>query len=171
MDLDEVSRLLQQVTPPPSTEEELREKVRVQEREFYHQVVAKGLPPAYPVERFEEVTTDYQSGLAGWYTNGQMFWQQLNRWNEFVAWRDEARETLGFSKYTETVESRLARENFCRAFQLDADLGRQDKLSTWIEYLSFDYLMRILRYRGKTARIRQSLERARRVRSTEALRD
>jgi len=158
VDLDEVSRLLQQVTPPPSTEEELREKLRVQEREFYHQVVAKGLPPAYPIERFEEVTTDYQSGPAGWYTNGQVFWQQLNRWDEFVAWRDEVRENLGFSKYIETVESRLAREKFCHTFQLDADPGRQDKLSTWIEYLSFEYLMRM--YDGDVEGKQQGYDRA-----------
>lgn len=46
----------------------------------------------------------------------------------------------GFSEYAENVSRRLAKYGFTRPFQLDRDLNRQDKLTTWIEYLGFEHL-------------------------------
>ena len=44
-----------------------------------------------------------------------------------------------FPEYVEIVKRRFARHGFTRTFQLDEDLTRQDKLTTWIEYLHFEY--------------------------------
>jgi hypothetical protein len=45
----------------------------------------------------------------------------------------------GFSDYVDAVKRRLARHEFTRTFQLKEDPKRQDKLTTWIEYLNFEY--------------------------------
>ncbi|GAB1312196.1 hypothetical protein MFIFM68171_02406 [Madurella fahalii] len=44
-----------------------------------------------------------------------------------------------FSVYAEKVKRRLAIHGFTRTFQLDKDPKRQDKLTTWIEYLNYEY--------------------------------
>jgi hypothetical protein len=50
-----------------------------------------------------------------------------------------ARVVGGFPAHIETVRCRLARHKFTRTFQLDENPKRQDKLTTWIEYLNFEY--------------------------------
>jgi hypothetical protein len=37
------------------------------------------------------------------------------------------------------VKRRLAQHGFTRPFELDEDPKRQDKLTTWIEYLNYEY--------------------------------
>ena len=45
----------------------------------------------------------------------------------------------GFSDYVDAVKRRLARHGFTQPFQLQEDPKGQDKLTTWIEYLCFEY--------------------------------
>ena len=45
----------------------------------------------------------------------------------------------GFSQYRDTVSRRLAKYGFARPFNPHADADQQDKLTTWIEYLGFQY--------------------------------
>ena len=51
----------------------------------------------------------------------------------------ETRVKDGFSAHAEGMKQRLAEHGFTREFQLDEDLSRQDKLTTWIEYLYYEY--------------------------------
>lgn len=44
-----------------------------------------------------------------------------------------------FPDYVEAVKRRLARHNFTHPFELDKDLKKQDQLTTWIEYLNYEY--------------------------------
>ncbi|TVY74648.1 hypothetical protein Focb16_v006021 [Fusarium oxysporum f. sp. cubense] len=44
----------------------------------------------------------------------------------------------GFYGYAKAVEHRLARHDFTRPFELDEDPEKQDKLTTWIEYLNYE---------------------------------
>lgn len=44
-----------------------------------------------------------------------------------------------FPGYIEEVKRRLTKHGFTRMFQLDEDPQRQDKLTTWIEYLNYEY--------------------------------
>lgn len=65
---------------------------------------------------------------------------------------------------TEALKERLARHGFTRPFQLDEDAARQDKMTTWIEYLGYeywwyDYYAGIAKESPETAR--QCLEEAR----------
>lgn len=44
-----------------------------------------------------------------------------------------------FKKYAERLTRRLSKYGFTRQFQLERNLDRQDKLTTWIEYLGYEY--------------------------------
>ncbi|ORY64283.1 uncharacterized protein BCR38DRAFT_515302 [Pseudomassariella vexata] len=44
-----------------------------------------------------------------------------------------------FAEYVEEAKLRLTRNGFTRSFELDEEPQRQDKLTTWIEYLDFEY--------------------------------
>ncbi|EGX88257.1 hypothetical protein CCM_08300 [Cordyceps militaris CM01] len=45
----------------------------------------------------------------------------------------------GFSDYTEAVKRRLARHDFTQPCKLNEDPKNQDNLTTWIEYLNYEY--------------------------------
>lgn len=50
------------------------------------------------------------------------------------------RSSWEFSEYVSAVERCLAEHNFTRPFQLNIDVEKQDPLTTWIEYLAYEYL-------------------------------
>jgi hypothetical protein len=56
-------------------------------------------------------------------------------------WKPTGAEEGGgvFSVYVDKVMYRLAQHGFTRAFQLEKDPKQQDKLTTWIEYLNYEY--------------------------------
>ncbi|KAF7550365.1 hypothetical protein G7Z17_g5782 [Cylindrodendrum hubeiense] len=53
-------------------------------------------------------------------------------------WGEE--RSSGLSEHEQKVKQHLARHDFTKPFQLDKDPNQQDKLTTWIEYLSFEYM-------------------------------
>ncbi|KAM3456399.1 hypothetical protein MY3296_001678 [Beauveria thailandica] len=68
-----------------------------------------------------------------------------SRW-EGVQWERERqrhycreRGCRGFRDYAEAVKRRLTRHDFRQPFKLDKDPKKQDKLTTWIEYLNYEY--------------------------------
>ncbi len=64
---------------------------------------------------------------------------QFREWREFVKREGRTIEEQGFPEYFEALKERLTRHGFTRIFQLDEDLARQDRLTTWIEYLGYEY--------------------------------
>ncbi|OAA47107.1 hypothetical protein NOR_02743 [Metarhizium rileyi] len=58
-----------------------------------------------------------------------------------------------FSDYEDAVKARLARHGFTRQFHLAEDPKRQDSLTTWIEYLGFEYWW-LDRYTASTKRLK-----------------
>jgi hypothetical protein len=46
---------------------------------------------------------------------------------------------VGFPQYRKMVRARLARHKFTRPYHLDKDPSRQDQLTTWVEYLNYEY--------------------------------
>ncbi|KAK2804301.1 hypothetical protein FQN51_002392 [Onygenales sp. PD_10] len=80
--------------------------------------------------------------LKEWYKDNEVIMVAAYhlRWDRFVG-----RTTSGadgrFALYAMAVSERLTKHGFTRTFQLDEDLTRQDKLTTWIEYLSFEYYL------------------------------
>ncbi|RDA91471.1 hypothetical protein CP533_4594 [Ophiocordyceps camponoti-saundersi (nom. inval.)] len=67
----------------------------------------------------------------GWLENRrERMWQQ--RWQ-----RESGCNT--FSDYVDAARRRLARHGFTQPFELREDPKKQDRLTTWIEYLCFEY--------------------------------
>ncbi|KAK4097009.1 hypothetical protein N658DRAFT_489536 [Parathielavia hyrcaniae] len=61
------------------------------------------------------------------------------RYKEYYLWLREDNGRGGFPEYVAEAKRRLARHGFTRTFQLDKDPAQQDKLTTWIEYLNYEY--------------------------------
>jgi hypothetical protein len=54
-------------------------------------------------------------------------------------WLREDHGRGDFSEYVREAKRRLEKHGFNRTFQLDEDPTRQDELTTWIEYLNYEY--------------------------------
>ncbi|KAL2256262.1 hypothetical protein VTK26DRAFT_1919 [Humicola hyalothermophila] len=61
------------------------------------------------------------------------------RYCEYFYWLREDHGRSGFPEYVAEAKRRLIKHGFTRTFQLDKDPVRQDKLTTWIEYLNYEY--------------------------------
>ncbi|QSS54251.1 hypothetical protein I7I53_01747 [Histoplasma capsulatum var. duboisii H88] len=62
------------------------------------------------------------------------------KWTAFIdRQRPKTGEVGRFPVYARAVKDRLVRHGFLRNFQLDEDPTRQDNLTTWIEYLGYEY--------------------------------
>ncbi|TPX10723.1 uncharacterized protein E0L32_008292 [Thyridium curvatum] len=74
----------------------------------------------------------------------EMQWKRFNEeeddryWYQFYWLRDDHGRG-GFTEYVAEAKRRLARHGFTKAFEFDRDPTRQDKLTTWIEYLNYEY--------------------------------
>ncbi|KAE9961328.1 hypothetical protein BLS_002497 [Venturia inaequalis] len=80
-----------------------------------------------------------------------MIAETFNNWEEFVGRCGPLQGGMGFPEYAKAAKERLQRHGFTRIFQLDLDLSQQDKLTTWIEYLNYEYL----RYEDFSTKVRR----------------
>ncbi|KAJ4321052.1 hypothetical protein N0V84_005519 [Fusarium piperis] len=68
-----------------------------------------------------------------------------SEWDETQSHRERQRRLYrehgcrGFRDYAEAVKRRLTRHGFTQPFELDEDPKKQDKLTTWIEYLNYEH--------------------------------
>ncbi|KAJ2897766.1 hypothetical protein MKZ38_004389 [Zalerion maritima] len=139
------------------------------ETEAYHELVNVGGRPLYPIALIQDVYRDpdnYAEILRPWQETltqiraEGVFQRQLQRWQDFRKWQDDNRASgwdvqqslrerqrrlcrergcRGLRDYAEAVKRRLARHGFTQPFELDEDPKKQDKLTTWIEYLNYEY--------------------------------
>lgn len=72
-------------------------------------------------------------------------WKLWGEWEYWQILRDIARKANrkeyndgGFSGYVAAVKDRIVRDGYTRDLQLEKDPARQDTLTTWIEYLSYE---------------------------------
>jgi hypothetical protein len=126
--------------------------------EYCDTLVKEGGRPSHPVNLGRGIIEnpgEYREILSYWQTHSgdwQVFQAQMGTWREFRRWQRKNREDGRFAKYAEDVKVGLAEHGFTRLFQLAEDPERQDKLTTWIEYLDYEYWwydrdMRILKLR------------------------
>ncbi|KAF2254618.1 hypothetical protein BU26DRAFT_537334 [Trematosphaeria pertusa] len=87
-----------------------------------------------PEEEWENVWQLYHT-----YDNTVNLGGALIRWERFVKRKGQTTEQQGFPEYAEALKERLARHGFTRAFKLEEDAARQDKMTTWIEHLGYQY--------------------------------
>ena len=125
-----------------------------QEREFYARLVKAGAQPWYPIHLIEDVFENperYSELLRYWKLEQSaephewgVFRGQFQRWENFCKWRAARRERFSrgsISEYTEWAKESLAEDSFTPSFQLNEDPERQDKRTTWIEYLTYEHIM------------------------------
>ncbi|KAK0368110.1 hypothetical protein CLIM01_14527 [Colletotrichum limetticola] len=65
----------------------------------------------------------------------------------------------GFEDYVVAAKRRLSSHGFSQRFDLDVDSGRQDKLTTWIEYLNYEYWW-LDQYRNTIERLQAAYDKA-----------
>lgn len=66
--------------------------------------------------------------------------ETYDNWQEFAGRFISPIQGMGFTEYANAAKERLQRYGFTRIFQLDPNLSQQDKLTTWIEYLNYEYM-------------------------------
>ncbi|KAH9889146.1 hypothetical protein F4778DRAFT_785706 [Xylariomycetidae sp. FL2044] len=66
-------------------------------------------------------------------------WERIQREREEHRYSYRERGCQSFREYAEAVKHRLARHGFTQPFELDEEPKKQDKLTTWIEYLNYEY--------------------------------
>ncbi|OAX82484.1 hypothetical protein ACJ72_03167 [Emergomyces africanus] len=65
---------------------------------------------------------------------------EFRDWYNFVGRQGPVEGEEGrFPMHSRAVKDRLTKHGFLRSFQLDEDPTRQDSLTTWIEYLGYEY--------------------------------
>ncbi|KAH6614516.1 hypothetical protein B0J18DRAFT_302200 [Chaetomium sp. MPI-SDFR-AT-0129] len=97
---------------------------------------------------------EYRQTLRVWFDQ-----DELQRYRENFLFLREDNGRGGFSEYIAEVKRCLAKHGFTRAFQLDKDPARQDKLTTWTEYLNYEYSWHD-RYERSTKRLRSEYDEA-----------
>ena len=71
----------------------------------------------------------------------EVFSKQYLRWYQFGYWQRAQREEYHgcIPRYTAWAKKLLARFSLSQPFEFDEDPERQDQLTTWIEYLAYEY--------------------------------
>lgn len=145
-----------QASPQPSScattelwdEEECHRKELEKEVECYSTLIKEGGRPSHPINLGPGVAQDpgeYREILSVWqYRSGthgtwMVFEAQMYEWRAFRQYQRHHREGVRFPKYVELVKRSLAKHGFTRPFEPIEDLEHQDKLTTWIEFLDYEY--------------------------------
>ncbi|TAQ86163.1 hypothetical protein B7494_g5510 [Chlorociboria aeruginascens] len=154
IDLDDLATGFEQV---PLRSSSLASTIESIDEEFYHldlahetdcynTLIREGGRPSHPVSlgrdvledlgQYREIISYWQSGEYDW----QVFQRQMGAWRAFLEFQRKHRDKKGdFPQYARAVRQRLEKYGFTRPFQLDEVLERQDKMTTWIEYLDYEY--------------------------------
>ncbi|KAI2618211.1 hypothetical protein GGR54DRAFT_640779 [Hypoxylon sp. NC1633] len=66
-------------------------------------------------------------------------WEVVQLGRERQMYHCRERGCKGFRDYTTAVKRRLTRHGFTQPFELNEDPKKQDKLTTWVEYLNYEY--------------------------------
>ncbi|PQE30160.1 ankyrin 2,3 unc44 protein [Rutstroemia sp. NJR-2017a WRK4] len=132
-------------TPPPIGEEEEEEVDLEEEKAIYNTLVEEGGRPSHPFSiarsiienpgEYREIAEYWHDNVLSWRVLGL----QLDNWRAFRGWQVRNRGDGRFKKYAEDVRKGLVAHGFTRSFKLEEDPARQDKLTTWFEYLDYEY--------------------------------
>ncbi|TVY64159.1 hypothetical protein LSUE1_G008648 [Lachnellula suecica] len=148
-----------------SVNEELYCRHLEEEIESYNALVNDNGRPSHPISLGYDVANnleEYREILSFWNTSSSdpygwmVFGPQLHKWKQFREsqrrMRTDGPLEVGsvfparpakpgrFAAYCPGLHHRLARHGFERSVQLNEDPDRQDKLTTWIEYLDYEYV-------------------------------
>ncbi|KAM3549396.1 hypothetical protein ARSEF4850_008876 [Beauveria asiatica] len=99
--------------------------------EWSKHIIQRDKKPKWAAKRLAEIEADPSCLKSSWED------KQWERERQRRYCRE--RGCRGFRDYTEAVKRRLARHGFTQAFKLKKDPKNQDTLTTWIEYLNYEY--------------------------------
>ncbi len=138
----------------PDTDESRRRDI-MHESIFYSELVRNGGRPWYPLDRLDQVSrnpSQHKDLLRAWTTSPddfQVFGRQFSRWADFGKWQRSRRDEFEgrIHEYTAWARRKLAKASFALpSFEFDSDPTRQGRLTTWIEYLTFENNFYQVRY-------------------------
>ncbi|MCJ1246658.1 hypothetical protein MMC30_003867 [Trapelia coarctata] len=151
--LEEISAN-RQVSPRPSspasvtTEDDPDDSFALQnETGYYNRLVNEGGRPSHPISLGRDIITDpgeYREILSFWQIHEEdwmVFGRQLSEWQRFRDQQCRMREQGRFPVYHQAAQDRLRRNGFERSFRLNEERARQDKPTTWIEFLNYEYMI------------------------------
>lgn len=116
--------------------------------ECYNTLIKEGGRPSHPISLGSSVAQDpgeYREILSVWlhksqaHDNWMVFEAQMEEWQAFREYQRHHREGGRFPKYVGLVKRSLAKHGFTRPFEPIEDLEHQDRLTTWIEFLDYEY--------------------------------
>ncbi|KAI0976493.1 hypothetical protein F4678DRAFT_417362 [Xylaria arbuscula] len=152
---------------PSSSATKSPEPPQLAQTTFYHKLVLEGGRPLYPIHLLDDISKTpeaYRDLLQPWQDRPDreepkwnIFWHQWMSWKAFRQWQRNNRgpgyphnpveftayDTFvghfrtGSTTYEKGLEQALAHYGFTQPCQVDQDPKRQDKLTTWIEYLAY----------------------------------
>ncbi|KAF4618136.1 hypothetical protein G7Y89_g14972 [Cudoniella acicularis] len=131
----------------PDPEENYRQCLE-EETRYYNRLIKDGGRPSHRISLGYDVaknSTEYREILSYWHTspsdpyNWMVFSIQLGRWQPFRKHQQSVREKGRFPAYCQRLHDRLRSHGFERSVQLDEEPDRQDKLTTWVEFLNYEY--------------------------------
>ncbi|KAL8907052.1 MAG: hypothetical protein Q9207_001632 [Kuettlingeria erythrocarpa] len=136
-------------TTEPYDEEEYQRRELENEVECYSTLIKEGGRPSHPVNLGPGVAQDpgeYREILSIWlretpgdHEGWKVFEAQMHEWRAFREYQRHHREGGRFPRYVGLVKRSLAKHEFTRPFEPIEDLEHQDKLTTWIEFLDYEY--------------------------------
>lgn len=116
--------------------------------ECYNTLIKEGGRPSHPISLGRGVAQDpggYQEILSVWQHESRdhggwmVFEAQMHEWRAFREYQRHHREGGRFPRYVELVKRSLAKHEFTLPFEPSEDLERQDRLTTWIEFLDYEH--------------------------------
>ncbi|KAK4458720.1 hypothetical protein QBC42DRAFT_349419, partial [Cladorrhinum samala] len=127
---------------PPSPPENV-------EKRFYYQLQSEGGQPLYPIEQVAQIQKNpdaYRQMLQPWTQarHGQPEWHvfqaQYVDWDSFKRWQiDSRRQGRSLAEHERVIQQSLSHYEVQTSFKLLIELRRQDKVTTWVEYLAYTY--------------------------------
>jgi hypothetical protein len=127
---------------------ELKEQTK-----YYNMLIREGGRPSHPVSLGRDVLEhpgEYREILSYWQLRNNdaegrvwnVFGSELSEWRKFREYQRRSRLLKTENRldvYSQQLHSRLTRHGFMQSVQLHEDPKQQDRLTTWIEFLNFEY--------------------------------
>ncbi|KAH8736530.1 hypothetical protein BGZ61DRAFT_442178 [Ilyonectria robusta] len=119
-------------------------------REDYHELINDGGRGYVDISLVPRPSPRWDEELEIWKTTRRpirgryyrLFQEQLFRWYSFRKWQRDQRgdedDDSRFLEHAKSMQHRLAEHGFTRSFQLSRNPRKQDRLTTWIEYIGYE---------------------------------
>lgn len=148
---------------PLSAEEQFLQNLAY-ERRFHSKLIKHHSQPWYRIDLIDKISKnpgEHRHVLKYWQGEfsdenrdaWMVFGQQWERWKRFREWQTRMRTKFEgrMPTYIDRTRRQLEKHSFTHPFEFNLDPKKQDKLTTWVEYMSYEYMRydRVLWYRRR----------------------